>query len=79
MNKFDGIGAAVVLNRFAFAFNEFVHAFTFLPKKGQLSRLGGHQAKLVALGVLAHVNFGAAYQNRAFGEHHFAREDAGLL
>ena len=77
--EFHGVGATVVFDAFALAFNELIQPFTLLTERREFAGLGRDQAILVAIGVLAHFNAGAPDQNRAFGQHDTAGEHAGFL
>jgi hypothetical protein len=50
-----------------------------LPEECALARLGRHNAVLVAVGILAHIQPRPAQHDGALGHDHPAREDAGLL
>ena len=77
------VGAAVVFDDFAFAFNEFLggawQRVALLAEERTLARLGRDDARLVAVGILAHIQPRTAQHYGALGHHHPAREDAGLF
>jgi len=77
-HELHGVGFPVVFQDFSFAFDGFVHPFPLLPEIGQLAGPGGCHAELRAAGVLPHIHTGGADQQRAFGDHDIAGEQAGL-
>ena len=77
--KAHRIGLAVVNQGFGFALDKFVQAFALLPEKSALFWGAGDGAKLVAFGVLAYFDFGAADYDSAFGGHDFAAKHRDLL
>ena len=78
VDQLDAIGFAVVVNTQAFAFYKFIHPFALLAKEGAFIRLGKDGAVLVAIGVFADFDFGAAHHHGAFVEHGASCEDADL-
>src|SRR5690606_31153208 len=69
------LAAAVVLDALGLALDDFVEAFALLL---EVARVAQHGAELVALGVLLHLDLGAADHDGALGDHHVAGEHAGL-
>ena len=78
-DKFDNIGAAVVIDALALAFNELVKQVAFFAVKRQLARGRHHNGPLVTLGVLLHINPVTPNDGGAFGDDHIAGKDTGLL
>ena len=77
--EFDHIGAAVVVDQLGLAFNVFIHQIALFPVKSQLARRCDHRSLLVTFGVLPHIDPLAPNDCAAFGNHHVARKNAGLL
>ncbi len=77
------VGPSVVLDHLAFALDELVRGarrgVALLAEESPLAGLGRHRAVLEPVGVLAHVQPGAAQHDGALGHHHASGEHACLL
>ena len=79
MGECQGIGLAVVNNRFCFSLCEFVETFTFLAKENTLARFGRQSGHLVALVVFFNLHASCFQNQGALGHENFAGEGGELF
>ena len=79
LGEFEGVGLAVVDDRFCLALGVFVETFAFLAEEDAFARLGPQFGDLVALLVLFDFHASRFHDQGSFGHENFAGKDGELL